>query len=1145
MEPVYMNENRYSYLVSSYKAPSTGNYQAESPETAFEMAVHRLYLEGMDYLHNEEYLLALNAFRELMALILHVADPQMPVDPNLWPGLIFPKDSALLEVLIAKSAEILIEIPEPRWDFPPSVISERGVLPGPVLEELKDVMEAGLQITSHHSAIGERLDAALAAVEKSDWAVAARHYALALDKTPDNDFVLRASLLHDLAILHEKAGNQNEALERGNKAVELFERTRVFEARVQALDTMTGILSRAGKADDAKRMAEAADKIRNTVNISPVFAPAPSPVRMRLQPTAIDFQPPMGEVLAAEPRAAAAGVSTVDAPKLMAMEYVPKEEMVKSLAIHGTETSINIVLDNQAAAHLKAALEAISLTKDLGVVTGIFVDPIQFVAYLPHMYFFVIPMAIGDCLAGIGNLAEAAAEYQGVLPYPYINTHYEIVKLWTRLAQVYLDMGDLAFRRAKDNAAQYGMARSAYEKIVRADKTLDSNSPLYKDTKFAAIKTRVTNFLAAADPVAFDDNPAITTRVLDALVKLGQIESGLNFFGFGPDYVPPFSFEYLQNTARYFAKQASQIEQRYIQFKSQAESEELRREQLDQQAEVARQTVVLEQRGVSEAMAGVGVARANVDYAEVRRQNAVQAKADFQAVRWELLEYAELEAWAGAASVDQDDEVLLTTGAHRQYFHASRRRRSLVLRDLAGRRTRISHNLESAKLQRSINDATAYKAVAQAQLQQAQAREAVARQRVQIAWLQQRHAEENRDFLDMKEFGARLWYELAMVARRLKQRYLDMATEIAFLMERAYNAETERGLSAIRYDYSNSATNNLMGADMLLTDIDYFTYDHVTTVTTKKLPVKKVISLADNYPMAFHQLEQTGTCLFGTELADFERQYPGLYLCKLRNVELIIIGLSDPTSIAGTLRNGGVSRFRKSDGTDVARSYPADVTALSQYEIRQDALAFRFNPNDLRLFENSGIATLWQVDLPLDANDLDFRDILDIQLVLYFDGFYDTTLESNVRAALPNTGTASRGISLRMFYPDELYYLKHRGDAEVTFDAGMFPRNQKAFLRTDVTIKVLGKPGTVGHLTLRLTSDNHGAEIVTTTDSQGEINASTPGAPLDALKNEALLDGWTIQITADDNPILVEDGALDLSDLDDILLFFEYSFEYR
>ena len=66
--------------------------------------------------------------------------------------------------------------------------------------------------------------------------------------------------------------------------------------------------------------------------------------------------------------------------------------------------------------------------------------------------------------------------------------------------------------------------------------------------------------------------------------------------------------------------------------------------------------------------------------------------------------------------------------------------------------------------------------------------------------------------------------------------------------------------------------------------------------------------------------------------------------------------------------------------------------ALSQYDMRQDALAFRFSPNDLRLFENNGIATLWQLDLPPSANDFDFDEILDVQLVLYYDGFFSPAL---------------------------------------------------------------------------------------------------------------------------------------------------------
>ncbi len=434
--------------------------------------------------------------------------------------------------------------------------------------------------------------------------------------------------------------------------------------------------------------------------------------------------------------------------------------------------------------------------------------------------------------------------------------------------------------------------------------------------------------------------------------------------------------------------------------------------------------------------------------------------------------------------------------------------------------------------------------MAKAQVAEAQSRLAVAQQRIQIAQLQQRQAEESRDFLDMQDFSAKLWYELASQAKRLKQRYLDMATEIAFLMERAYNAETERGLSVIRYDYQSTAAGNLMGADLLLADIDSFTFDYVTTTKTKKVPVKRTISLADSHPTQFYRLQSKGSCSFDTTFADFDRQHPGLYLAKIRNVELLLVGVGGVQSIAGTLRNLGVSRFRTSAGKIVARLYPADVMVLSQYEIRQDALAFRFAPNDLRLFENNGIETLWRLDLPLDANDFDFGDILDVQLVLYYDGFFDPTLETAVRGALPAGGTASRSTSLKLSAPDELFYFKNQGEAELVFDATLFPRSQQALKRQRDTLKVTGQAAAVQGLTLRLTTDAAGGEMVLKTDAKGEVRDSA-GSPLAALKGKAVLDRWRFAVRAGDNPQLVKNGALDLSGIDDLMVFFEYQFNYR
>ncbi|MEG4963719.1 MULTISPECIES: Tc toxin subunit A-related protein [unclassified Microcoleus] len=1162
MEPKYMRENRYSYLTTAWRQPLTVDYQAETPETIFERKVQQSFLEGHKYLHQEEFGLALDVFREVQALILKTVHPQLPINP--WKSLPFVTiDAAFVDAFVIKAGDILNKTPAIKYQFPASLISEQSILPAAIQKQLEPVVNSGLQVTSFHQAVSEKLAQSLLAVDESEWTVALKGYEVALQLIPQDAIAFRAALLHDMAIFNEKANNKELAIRNAELSTKLFTEAKLPEGQFQALSTSAKIYARAGQQDKADAALKSAKTLSDRFNLDPVVSSRRElelvPINRTLErlPNRLDrvsipstlpsqITPRVGNIVASTAvQSFTDRVSEIPANALvlMAPEYLKLNTATKSLTIQGETTATAIALNANATVSVRNFHQLLATTTDLELLTGFDRNPAQMVAYLPHMYFFVIPMAIGDCLMGLGNLSEAEQQYLSVLPYPFINREYEIVKLWTRLAEVCLDMGDAAYRRAKDNVAAFAEAKQLYEKIVQSNNTLDSNSSLYKDVKFAAVKNRITNFLGAKNPVTHNDNPVLLIKVMEARTKLNQINAGLNFFGFAPNYVPPFSFEYLQTTARYFSQQASQIEQRYIQYKSTAENETLRREQLDQQADVAGQSVILEQRGVAEAQAGINVANASLNYAETQRLGAIDAKNDFNSVRWELLELSEAEAWANASSVDRDEQVKLTWNGN--YYSSSKERRNVVLKELAYQRTRISHDLEADKLQRAIDSATAYKGIAQAQIAQAQARKAIAEQRVQIAQLQQRHAEENRDYLDMKEFSSRLWFELARQARKLSQRYLDMATEIAFLMERAYNAETERNIHVIRYDYSRTSSGNLMGADILLADVDYFTLDHVTTTKHKKAPVKKTISLADAFPMAFQHLKTKGRCFFQTELSDFDLEHPGLFLCKLRNVELLFVGITRATSIAGTLRNVGVSKFRLESGTLATRLYPSDVMPLSQYDIRQDALAFRFNPNDLRLFENNGIDTLWQLSLPLDANDFDYSEILDVQLVLYYDGFFSPSLESSVKAALPKSDTASRAFSMRLMFPDELFYLKNQGDAELVFDAGMFPRNQTKLMRRVVTLKVTGEPAVTAGLTLQLTSKELGSTLAVKTDANGETNSAAPGNLLKGLENRSMFDQWTVKITATDNPKLVKDGGLNLKGIADILIFFEYRFDYR
>jgi len=1162
VEPKYHFENKYSYLVGTFRRASTSVYEESSAEASFEANVQSLFMEAQQHLQHREYNLALSAFRELMSLILLTAHPQIPVDPNRF-HLDFPMDVSLIDVLSAKSAAVLTATPVVKYDLPATIASPVSVLPAAVASRLADAARIGVQITSFHAGVRQNLTAALARVDVEDWKGALGEYQNALDATPAGETLVRGALLQDMAVLSEKSGDKVAAVKLSGQSVDTLSNTTQLDAKVLALDTATGIARRAGNTDLATKFADQATQIRSTTNLNPVVVRAATPVSAstRLGSATLAASGPIlasgGLHLAAAgagvaAAAAGAGVAAADAlldssvlaPTLIATQVVNEAVPVKTFVAQSLTDNAEIVLDANAATNSKAFLQKLSTTKDVGLLTRYLTDPTQMVGYLAHMYFFVIPMSMGDCLAGIGDLDAAIAQYQSVLGYPFINQSVEIVRLWTRLAQAYLDSGDTAYRGARDDSTQFASARTAYEKIVRIDSTVDTTSPLYADSKFAGILGRVHAFLQAADPAAHDDNPAITSIVLQALGRIQQIASGLNFFGFGPDYVPPFGFEYLQNTARYFAQQASQVEQRFIQFQSQAENAELQRDQMAQQAEVARQSVVLEQRGLAEAQAGVSVAAASISYANTQVTNAQQTKQDFENTRWELLELTEAEAWASASSVDHDDEVKLTWNGN--YYNSSSKPRNQVLQDLAYQRARLSQDLEEKKLDREIASAQSYLGVAQAQQQEAQTRVATAQQRIVIAQLQQRQAEENRDFLDLREFGAQLWYDLAQQAERLKQRYLDMATEIAFLTERAYNAETERNLHVVQYDYQHTASGNLMGADQLLADIDYFTFDHVTTTKTKKLPVKTTISLADAYPMQFQTLKSAGRCLFETALEDFDRAYPGLYLAKLRNVEMVFVGITQATSVAGTLRNVGVSRFRSSTGQVVERLYPADVMALSQFDLRQDALAFPVSPNDLKLFENNGLGTSWQLEMPLSANDFDSSDLLDVHLVLYYDGFYDPVLESQVRAALPASGSASRAFPMSMSFPDELFYLKNQGQAELRFDQTMFPHSQKDLLRSRTVVKLTGDAQAVQNVTIHLVADAVGAAAMALkTDANGEIDDSIPGSPLAALRGKPMIDRLAVSIAAADNPQLVKNGVLDLSGLRDVLLFMEYGFTYR
>ncbi len=1128
MKPAYMKEKLYSYMNGFHYVPKTQIYLQKTPETEFEEKLYMLYIEAQKDLSAYRYLPALNKFRELMNLILKMVHPTHPVDPGVSNSFDYPRGLRLLYVLSEKAAELLEDTPTKSYDFPQSVLNGKSNLPASVKAQLDPLGKVGHHRAGNLMEFSSLLKSALDLIDREKWSEALKGYIECLKMVEQKDTVTRASLLHDSAILYKMLNNTAQAVANGTAGMNLFAKCRNKTAYLHSMMTMVDIYNRSGMQDKAKILMKKAELLMRQGNLD--FKPGRNLKNVKVT-----------DVMKKQSKRVESLKKAMENPKaeFMGFDYMEALDNERKFGVQTEDGFFQLFISGDVAMQIRNFHKMLARTEDMELVKGYAKSPENFMLYIPHLYFYVIPMAMADCHMGLGNLESAESIYNKLVTYTYINRKYEAVQLWSRMAELYLEMADRKYRNIKKvEDGMFDETKGIYEKIIKSDGKLDPNSILYRPVIFRTIKSRIEKRLKDS---SIEENAKLILPVLEADTRLAQIAAGFNFFGFPFDYLPPFSFEHLQNTAKYFAQQASQLEQRYITYRSTHENEELREDQMRQQVELANETVNLEMKGVEEAQAGIDVAQASCNYANLEKNNAVAAKNEFATKRWELLELSELEAWANARSVKEKDEVKLEVSGQ-NYYSTDKKRRSEVLKDLAYRKNMLSHQMQMNKLEREIKSAERYLELTKKQKTQAEKRKAVAEKRVEIAELQRRHANENYEYMCSREFNSNVWYELSREARVISWNYLFMATETAIMMQQAYNAETLRNLSIIGSYFINDRTNNTMGPEKLLKDIDFFTLDYHRHVKSRRNPVKKSISLADFNPVALNQLKEKGVCYFETDLEMFEREHPGLYLCKIRNVELVFVGVTNASSVSGTIRNCGVSRFRtikRGEPHVETRLYPADVMVLSEYNMKRDTLAFRFTPNELKLFENQGIDTLWKLELPKHANHFDLSDILDIHVVIYYDGFFSPILEEKIKDGLAKNGSSARPMSMKMMCPDELYYLKHQGNAEIAFEEDMFPQNQKNRVVQQMRMKVSGDEKIVSGLKMRLNFRNEAQHIDVVTDSAGQVCHD-----FDEILGKPVEGSWNLTINPEDNGWTDDDGREKLRMIDDVMMFMEYDYDY-
>lgn len=822
-------------------------------------------------------------------------------------------------------------------------------------------------------------------------------------------------------------------------------------------------------------------------------------------------------------------------------------------------------------------------------------DP-AFAVLLPHYYAYVIPVCLGDTYYQLGNYQRAIMYYTEAAGYEFLNKNAEVPGLWLRLARAYMAWGDARYR--KDDRSG---ARELYEKVLL--KGAPPDNELY-DKPFGEMSKQVLRILKEV-PTAIDDrnarpdlpvsilelgtlwarnpdlyrqrvnalidnqiaaegkyNPEVVALLRDVVGRQEQLLAGLNYLGYPDNYVPPLRFAYLQGVARSFAQFAAQANREYISFKRSAEEETYSVQQLEQLVELNGFSYDVEVRRVEAARAETASAVAARRAAATRRDLAQQERDVYAREGFNIVMLDEALAWANAASVSDDDEMLLQyqglehlgipanpgavwvpfLGRHIPTYY----RRSELIHRLTSERSRRTYELEVGRLNRNVDQLQADEATAESVRKAAAARETAAVMAADAAKWRWRASAQNLDFVRSKEINAELYYEFAAGVRESAVLYLRRAIEVAFLMERAYEFENGGKVRRVRFDYGDlGMANNLLAADLLLRDIDFFTHNRVTEEQGKPQPAARVISLANRHPLEFVRLRQTGEMHFATLLDDFHRDHPGLYQARIKRIELTFEGLVGTTGPVGSLTCGGVSRYRQRDGEVKYKLHPAETLLLTDYRPRRDALVADTPPEVLNVFENTGVDNTWVLSLPMHLNDFNYANLTDVRMIITYLGQHDPTLKEADLQQLPKTEDSVIWYSLRRDVASDAFYLLAKtGQLDFAIERGMVPYNHKDLKIKGVKLIALKKGDSVTvPVTVRLWSDKYGKDALAyTPEKDGTVIVQETGS-LKGFHDLTPLTGWHLTIDPAANPALKPKAGtnkLDLSAVSDILLVIQY-----
>ena len=332
------------------------------------------------------------------------------------------------------------------------------------------------------------------------------------------------------------------------------------------------------------------------------------------------------------------------------------------------------------------------------------------------------------------------------------------------------------------------------------------------------------------------------------------------------------------------------------------------------------------------------------------------------------------------------------------------------------------------------------------QLRAAEIREAIAELELKNHWQQIKHAEEIERFLNEegtekigKKTNKALYVWMKREVKGLYAQCFQFSFDIARKAERALQHELGNPeLSYLEFGYL-AGKEGLLAGEKLYLDIKRMEMAY-HDLNQREYELTKHVSLLQVDPLALLQLRTTGQCTVRLPEELFDMDGPGHYFRRIKTVLLSIPCVTGPyasvnctlTMLKSSIRKTQVLRdgiYAREDAEDDRfNDYYGSLQSIVTSSAQNDSGLFETSLHDERYlpFENSGVVSEWQLELPSDVRQFDYDTISDVILHLRYTareggGLLKNGAVANLRTRIVEAQAAGsvRLFSVRHEFPTE------------------------------------------------------------------------------------------------------------------------------